>query len=315
MGRDTEIVKDYISGINTKKLQNKYHTSHRNIKAILLKNGIDVHDPNRNFGPRHKMPNGYWNIKEHNELAASECRNRKEFSSKYVRAYKIAKEYEWIKEYDEKYFSKEIKYYGFDEPIHVVYSYEFSGLNSVYVGRTMNLKRRDCCHRNQTQNDSVYKFAEEHNVEIPVVKILAEGLIAKESQRLEDEFKNKYAESGWNLINKAQTGENTGSLGSIPKKWNYDSCREAAESCKNREEYKQKFSRAHNVARRNGWIESFFPNKSKRDDGCFDSLEKCAETAKKYSSIMDIRRNYPFLYHKISKNKWTQQIKEIMGWK
>ena len=312
---EKDIVNDYKSGINVKKLEKKYHISSVKVKAILLKNGIDIHDPNRNFGPRRKMPNGYWDIKEHNEYAASKCRNRGEFSRKNSTAYNIAIANEWIKEYDEKYFSKEIKYYGFDEPIHVVYAYEFFTLNYVYVGRTMNLKRRDCCHRNKTQNDSVYKFAKEHNIEIPTVKILSEGLVAKESQRLEDEYKKKYENNGWNLINKAQTGENTGSLGSTPIKWTYESCLEAAESCKNREEYKQKFSRAHNIARRNGWIESFFPNKSKRDNGCFDSLEKCAEASKKYSSIMDIRRNYPFLYHKISKNKWTRQIKEIMGWK
>ena len=311
---EKEIVKDYINGLNTKKLEAKYHTSHRKVKSILLENGIDIHDPNRNVGPRHKMPNGYWNIKENNEKAAGECRNRKEFSKKHSVAYNIAKENGWITEYDEKYFSSDIKYYGFDDPIHFVYAYEFSD-SSVYVGRTMDLKRRDLCHRNKTQNDSVYKFSIEHNLVIPDVKILESGLTATESQELEDKWKNNYETNGWNLINKAKTGLNTGSLGASPRKWTYETCREAAEACKNREDFKKKFSRAHNISRKNGWIEAFFPTKSKRDNGCFETLEDCAKEAEKFSSIMDIRKNYPFLYHKISKNKWTNNIKSLMGWK
>jgi len=306
------IVNEYIGGVNVKVLAKRHHKSHRTIKSILLKNGIDIHDPNRNFGPRHKMPDGYWNIKENNENAASKCRNRGEFSDKNSVAYKIAKSNGWINEYDEKYFSKDIKYYGFDDPIHFVYAYEFSD-SSVYVGRTMDLRRRDLCHRNKTQNDSVYNFSIEHNLAIPDVKILESGLTATESQELEDKWKNNYEANGWNLINKAKTGLNTGSLGASPRKWTYETCREAAETCKNREEFKKNFSRAHNVSRKNGWIDEFFPEKDKAENGHFNSIENCIEEAIKYDSIMDIRKKYPFLYQKISKNKWTEQVRDAIN--
>lgn len=311
---EKDIVNDYKSGMNVKLLGEKYHTSPKKVTKLLLENGIDIHDPNRDFGPRKKVPNGYWNCKENNEIAASKCRNRNDFSNKNSTAYKVALKNGWLKEYDEKYFSNDIKYYGFDDPIHFVYAYEFSD-SSVYVGRTMDLRRRDLCHRNKTQNDSVYKFSIEHNLAIPDVKILESGLTATASQELEDKWKNNYEANGWNLINKAKTGLNIGSLGASPRKWTYETCREAAESCKNREEYKKKFSRAHNVSRKNGWIEAFFPAKSKRDNGCFETIEDCAKAAKEFSSIMDIRKNYPFLYHKISKNKWTKDIKVLLGWK
>ena len=312
-GMEKEIINDYINGLNVKILGKKYHTSPKKVTKILLKNGIDVHDPSRSFGPRKKMPDGFWQIKENNELSASKFRNRREFSRGNSVAYKIALKNGWIKEYDEKYFSKDIKYYGFDEPIHVVYSYEFSEINYVYVGRTMDLKRRDCSHRSPSQNDSVYNFAKEHNLKIPEVKILSKNLVAKESQRLEDEFKNKYAQDGWNLINKAKTGENTGSLGSSQRKWTYESCRKAAESCKNREEFKNKFSRAHIVSRKNNWISVFFPNKSKKENGCFDTLEGCKEACRNFNSISQIRKEYPFLYHKILKNKWSEEIKKYIN--
>ena len=311
---EKDIINDYKSGVNVKLLGEKYHTSPKKVTKLLLENGIDIHDPNRDFGPRKKVPNGYWNCKENNEIAASKCRNRNDFSNKNSTAYKVALKNGWLKEYDEKYFTKEINYYGFDEPIHSVYAYEFSD-SSVYVGRTMDLKRRDLCHRNKTQNDSVYKYSIEHNVEIPKVKILEEALTATESQRSENFWIETYRLAEWNIINKASTGENTGSLGSIPRKWDYETCREAAETCKNREDFKKKFSRANIISRKNGWIEAFFPTKSKRDNGCFETLEDCAKEAEKFSSIMDIRKNYPFLYHKISKNKWTNSIKSLMGWK
>ena len=159
-----EIVNDYRNGINVSKLEKKYHTSSKKVRIILLENGIDIHDPNRDFGPRRKMPNGYWKVKENNEKAASECRNRREFHKKHCVAYQIAKANGWISEYDEKYFSKEIKYASFSDKVHVVYVYEIPDFNAAYVGRTLDLKRRHNCHKNSTQNDSVYKFCAEHGI-------------------------------------------------------------------------------------------------------------------------------------------------------
>lgn len=307
------IVNDYKSGINVKILAVKYHTSSKKVKSILLENGIDIHDPNRNFGPRHKMPDGYWKIKENNERAASECRNRREFSKKHVNAYKFAKETGWINEYDEKYFSKEKKYASFDEKIHIVYAYEIPSLNHVYVGRTMDIKRRHCSHKSSSENDCLYKFCSSNNINVPEPKILISGLTAVESQYYEDKFKNEYENNGWITLNKAKTGINTGSLGARPRIWNYDTCRDAAEHCKNREEFKKSFSRAHIVSRKNGWIDDFFPQKDRVEVGYFNVLENCIKEAVKYNSIMDIRKNYPFLYQRISKNKWTEQVREAIN--
>ena len=310
---EQDIVNDYKIGINIQLLEVKHHKSHKLIKEILLKNGIDIHDPNRDFGPRHKMPDGYWNIKENNEKAAAECRNRREFHKKYVNAYKYAKNNGWINEYDEKYFSKEIKYASFDDKVHVVYVYEIPEFNAAYIGRTLDIKRRHSCHKNSTQNDSVYKFCSEHDIDVPEPKVLVAGLTAVESQEYEDKWKNRYEENGWTLINKAKTGVNTGSLGAAPRKWTYETCREAAETCKNMEEFKKNFSRAHNVSRKNGWIKEFFPEKDRVEKGYFDSLENCIKEAVKYESIMDISRKYPFLYQRISKNKWTEQVRSAIN--
>ena len=55
----TIIIEEYVNnGMSTKKIANKYHIGPKKVKKILLENNIDIHNPNRNFGPRNKKPTG-----------------------------------------------------------------------------------------------------------------------------------------------------------------------------------------------------------------------------------------------------------------
>ena len=306
-----KIYEMYKHEIGTVKISKEIHTSPKKIREVLLEFGIDIHDPNKPIGKK-VMPIGFWEIKENNEKAASKCKKRREFSQKFYGAYKAAKKHGWLREYDEKYFNSEINFVSFDDPVHVIYVYEVVEKHSVYVGRTIDLKRRDLCHRNKTQNDTLFRYCQDNKVSIPNVKVVEEKLTAIQSQEKEDYWKNKYKDDGWEIINKATTGVGSGSLGSIPRKWNYETCKEVAGLCISKEDFKKRYVGAHNVARRNGWIYDFFPNNMKKENGCFDTFEKCKETAMQYDSIMQIRREYPFLYRKISKNKWTGQIRELL---
>ena len=306
-----EIFEKYKNGINTKKLSKEYHTNTYNIKNVLLELGIDINDPNKSVG-KIKVPNGYWYIRENNETLAKTCRNRSEFRDKSSSAYKAALKEGWIDEYEKLYFTDKKNFPSFDLPIHLVYAYEIKEYNSVYVGRTTDLKRRDKTHRNPTDNDTLYNFCNSNNIEIPKPIILDENLNAFESQDKENKWIKTYKKNGWGILNKQKTGIGSSSLGSTAAKWNYETCKSAASLCKNKEEFKKKYSRAHNVSRTNGWIDEFFPFNSKRENGCFDTLEKCKEACKGYNTILGIRNNYPFLYHKISKNKWTEEIRKFI---
>ena len=307
-----EVYEMYAKNIGTVKISKQVHTSPQKIKEILFGLGVDIHDPNKVIGKRIK-PKGYWNIKENNERAASECRNRAEFCRKYIIAYYAAKNFGWIFEYDKKYFNGDIKFVSFDDPVHVVYVYEVSETHAAYIGRTLDLQRRDLCHRNKTQNDTLFRYCQEKGVDVPRVKVLEEGLVAVQSQEREDYWKRRYRDMGWDIINKASTGIGSGSLGSMPRKWNHETCKEVAELCVSREDLKKRYVGAYNVARKNGWLKEFFPNIMKREDGCFNTLEKCKEAATGFRTIMEIRRNYPFLYRRISKNKWTEEIRQYLN--
>lgn len=307
-----KIFEDYKNNIATRNLAKKYHTNTYNIKNILYEMGVDINNPNKTVGIK-RMPSGYWSIRENNEALAKTCINKREFGKKSSAAYKIALKNGWIEEYEKLYFSDKKNFPSYNLPIHIVYSYEIKEFNSVYVGRTTDLKRRDKSHRNPVDNDTLYYFCKNNNVEIPKPIILEENLTAIESQEKEGEWVNTYQNSGWNVLNKQKTGIGKSSLGSTAPKWNYETCKVAASTCINKEEFKKKYSRAHNVSRANGWIDEFFPYNSKRNNGCFDTIEGCKEACKGFKTILDIRKHYPFLYHKISKNKWTEEIRKYIG--
>lgn len=297
----------YIGGLGIVKISKQIHTSPDKVKKALLNCGIDVTSSENKYALR--KPFGYWDNKDNCEKVAMNCRNRGEFYEKYSAAAKVSYKNGWIDEFSEKYFSREPLYMSFKDKIHCVYSYEFYETKSVYVGRTMDVERRDYAHR-VDKKDTVFKYSEEENISIPNIKILIDGLDGYESLSEEEWWVIEYQKLGWNILNKNKTGINSGSLGSSQKKWTYETCKTAAMLCKNKEEFKKNYSRAHNVSRENGWIDEFFPFNSKKENGYFDNIENCKKEAEKFVSIMDIRNNYPFLYHKISKNKWIEEVRQ-----
>ena len=313
-----QIPQMYKDGLSTRKIADKMRTSSKRIKKILLNNSIDIADPNCRF-IKHK-PDGYWNNKEHCENVAKTCRNRGEFSNKYVTAYKYSMQNGWIKDFDQ-YFSLEKQFYGYNEKIHYVYSYEVIEKNAVYVGRTIDLKRRHASHKRgdnycsrKHRVDTIWKFCNENGIDVPEPKILESGLTAIESQQKESEWEDKYRDAGWEILNRAATGEGTGSLGSTSRKWTYDTCMLAASKCVSKIDFKTKFSTAYRVSVQNKWINEFFTVNLLKESGYFDKIENCISEAKKYKNLTAIKKNYPFLYHKICEKKWNDEVQSAMGY-
>ena len=302
----------YNNNVGIVNISEEIHTSPKKIKMLLLDEfNIDVTKPGSKTN-KGKLPFGYWNVKENCENVAKQVNTKQDFKTKHITAYVASRRNGWLEEFTEKYFTNKIKYASYESRIHTIYSQEFND-GYVYVGRTTNLKRRDRTHKSKSENDTVYRHSNKYNVKIPEPKVLETNLNALESQIEEHEWKNKYIEEGWKIINIAKTGADISSLGASSLKWTYETCKEAAVKCKNKEEFKKKYGRAHNVSRENGWIDEFFPFNSKKKKGCFDTLEGCKEASKGFKTILQIRNEYPFLYHKISKNKWVEEIRKFIG--
>lgn len=306
-----EICKMYAEQhISIRNIAKLTHRGYYKIRNHLIQAGLDLDNPEKTFGPP-KKPKGYWGIKENNEREAAKYEKSSDFYRYSSSAAHYAAKNGWMDEYYKKYFKKETRYSSFADKVHLIYSYEFPKQKMVYVGRTNNLHRRDYSHRTATFGDSLTAFAYSLQLEIPTPIIKDKDLTAEESQIKENYWGNWYQTNGWTLINKGKMGKNSSSLGAIPRKWTYETCKELALTCKNKQEFKLKSSRAHNVSRENKWIDDFFPEPWRQPNGTFDNIENCKKECEKrgYKKLTDIKKFYPFLYHKICDHKWNDEFR------
>ena len=170
-----------------------------------------------------------WNI----ETCEQEARKYEyvfDYSTKAPGAYNKARsngwlgKYTWLKKIPPKTadYSKDTKY---------IYAYEFVEQKSVYVGLTNSMIKRDWQHRN-SEDSSVYRFAEECKCIIPKPKQLERDVPVHESGKREKYWVTHYRIEGWHLLNRAKTGERESSVGIYyPIKWNKRAIREKAKEC------------------------------------------------------------------------------------
>ena len=133
-------------------------------------------------------------------------------------------DYTWLKKRPPKTadYAKDKKY---------IYAYELVSHRAVYVGLTNSIIRRDWQHRNHNDS-SVYRFAEEYGCEIPIPRVLEDGIPVFESGKREAFWVEHYKKLNWKLLNRAKTGERESSLGiSYPLKWTKKAIREKAKEC------------------------------------------------------------------------------------
>jgi predicted GIY-YIG superfamily endonuclease len=97
----------------------------------------------------------------------------------------------------------------------LIYAYEFPD-NSVYVGLTYNLDKRDKSHMSK-DNSAVFKHMLNTGLK-PVRKTLTAFLNKDEASKLEGQMEKKYRDEGWTILNRSKTG----TLGGGIRKWTDD---------------------------------------------------------------------------------------------
>lgn len=259
-------------------------------------------------------PFGYWNSYDNCLEEAKKYRNKFQLQKKSFGCYQSMKRNGWLDDISKQVFDDSILYMDYEEKINLIYVYEFQEFNVFYVGRTNNIKRRDKQHRNGYNHtngsktfDNVYKFANANWIDVPVPKILEEGLNALESQEREDYWKNKYIENGWTALNKAKTGVGKSSLGATMK-WTYDACKEEAKKYSCKHEMKQKCVGAYNACVKNKWINDFFVDKKKADN-YWNNLDNVLEAAKQCRGAKDMLKRIGGAYNAAIKNGWVKLLK------
>lgn len=258
-------------------------------------------------------PYGYWNNKEHCLEEAKKYKNKFELQRECNGCYNGAVRNGWLDEIASLY-DNSIQYMDYDEPINCIYVYEYSDLNSFYVGRTNSIKRRNKQHCNgywhrdgSRTYDIVYKFAKDNNVDIPEPIILEDKLTAEQSQDREDYWKNFYIEKGMRCLNKGVTGIGKGSLGATVR-WTYDEFCKEASKYSYKTEMKYKNQSAYKAGVHNGWIDIPFENRKKKDK-YWDDIDNVLNAAKECTGAKDMVRRYGGAYNSARRHGWVDQLK------
>lgn len=126
----------------------------------------------------HKLT--YWEEdKERTIEESKKYSSRVEFYKGSHGAYVVAKKNGWL---DEMTWLNRKNVYK--DPVDCVYKYHFVDENAVYIGRTIYPKLRDKQHRLR-EKDTVNRFANEHNTEIPKMEVIEDKLTVVEGAKRE----------------------------------------------------------------------------------------------------------------------------------
>lgn len=201
------------------------------------------------------------------------CKSRTEFARTYEEAWFVAKKNHWDDCFEGL---SNVRIHG-DGDIDVVYCYIFKETKHVYVGRCLKrrVSERHREHKDSKKRDTVFRYCEENNIEIPDMTILIDGCTLKEGVEKEGYYMEYYCNLGYTLINKQPAG----AVGWCALKWNRTKCLEVAKGCKTIGEFKNKFVGAYNACKRNKWydiLDEAFPNRRRKytDDEVIEIMNK-----------------------------------------
>lgn len=198
-----------------------------------------------------KKPAGYWDY-EHCYEEAKKCKTRSELRKRNKSAYVSALKNCWIDDY--VWLVNGITKL-FTDKIDCVYYYYFEQSHSIYIGRTIDKKRRDREHIFK-ENDIVHIYARKCEVEVPPMEIIEDKLTIEEGLIREDYWKNYYKDKGYNVLNINKTGLYSGSLGTITcGKWTKEKVFEEAKKYKTKKEFEKGNASAYQKALKRGWLQ------------------------------------------------------------
>lgn len=250
--------------------------------------------------------------KEACQEEAKKYKTKTEFMYGSSSAYEVARKNGWLEDYT---WENTINPFEDDRELDCVYSYEFTELNSVYVGRTLirRKKDRDREHRSSIIQDTLLVFATEHNINIPEPKYLEDNLTIKEGVEKEAFWIEFYKEQGWNIINKAKPGS-IGGLNSYI--WNYENCYNEAKKYTKAHDFIIGSFCAYRRAKNMGWLDDYtwINGYKPRYEYNYDT---CLEEAKKYDNLNKFRKNSRGFFKFAEKHGWLGEytwLKRKLYW-
>lgn len=236
--------------------------------------------------------------------ASKQCKSATEFRDRFPGAYDYAhktdlwKIFTWLRHNTDP-----------NKRTYVIYAYEDIVNKFVYVGLTNNIERRIKEHRKKNYKNNIRKYDivrqyfEDNGLVLPEPKILQSGLNGFEAQELEDKFKMKYIEDGWNIINTGRTGRGVSSLGNLAfVPLTKEMCENAVKQYKTRKDIKKNNWRVYITIKRNGWEYLFPPRQNRWQKNDFIRLTN------KYKTRKELINGDFALYRKIKTRRWIDEM-------
>ena len=192
--------------------------------------------------------------------------------------------------------------------INFVYRYFFQNYGAVYVGRTINPKKRDTSHRKGKGPASsiVFRFASAKGVPIPPMEILECNLSGEDSQRIEDEYVKKYKSENLTILNTGATGIGTSSMG-MKRKHTRKKFLEIASHYTTLSDFRREQPALYDAGNKYGWAqECSFLKRRTRASAKF-SREYCISIAKECTSRKELARKDYSVYVKMLHNGWLDE--------
>ncbi|MBQ9671558.1 MAG: hypothetical protein IJV34_01735 [Prevotella sp.] len=236
---------------------------------------------------------------------AKQYKTKKDFKQGNSGAYSAASKHGWLKHFD---WLKSSRINVITDEVDNVYMYYFENFNAVYIGRTVNIKRRDREHVFNTTNDSVAKFAFAHDCPVPPMILLEENLSIEKGQEREDYWRNYYEEHGYKVLNKAKTGVGIGSIGSIGGiKWTKQACYNEAKKYTHRKEFQRESVGAYTQALKRGWLKDYTWFERPKNWNQIWDRDTCYEEALKYTKLSQFEKNSSGACNAARKHGWIKE--------
>lgn len=190
---------------------------------------------------------------------ALKYKTKKDFLENDQSAYHKSVKNKWIKDF--VWIKKDTSPYKNDSDCCYMYLNEEKKI--VYVGRTIHPKERDIKHR--SKDSRIANIFKSYGLDLPEPIYYMNGVKfpVEYGLMIEDKLVNWFKEQGWTVLNKAQTGISSGSLGQCKKKWTESNIRKCADKCNSSGEFSARYPSAYEVACKKKMLDILFPNRNK----------------------------------------------------
>ncbi len=191
-----------------------------------------------------------------------------------------------------------------------VYVWEFPD-KSVYVGLTLDLRRREAEHMDKEGASAVSKHIVKTNT-LPKQKLISDEYVdAEDAINLERCTIENYRHDGWNILNKLKGG----GLGCRSRIWTKEKVAQEALKYDNSKDFKEKSKGAYKAAVGNKWLEELTKHfKKLKRVGYYTSFtdDEIHSIAKKFEHSTEFITAFPSVYNEAKKRGIFDKITSHM---